>query len=506
MDRKTLIFLAVGIVVLMVIVAVAGLGGGLPRSTHALVNGSTRTVKQSQQQFGEHRQAVEKALAGDADLFTDGVDAVWKERLANAAKRFEEARVELGAARKALAENDKEKRVEIESAAQRAQNAARLSLAEAAEIRGTATERVRVKREFNDAVAKIETTHKSVQAADVSGLKALVAQAVLDWPGKKADLENRIARVEAHVARAQSAWQSAQAAGARADSKPEERQYAKVAAAAKTLREVDGHITNDSAKVRALTGQLYLSWDKILADMEIQESAVVTFHHKIKTVTTDTRGVTEEKPAKPVEKEAWTKVDKTRYLAMENNLGMVIAHKDAGKYDSEATKVAQAPGYAYVAPPGQRNRYGHWENRGGSSFWVFYGQYAFMRHMFWGSSWGGGIGTTHYHHYHDSYRSGRTWYGRDKSGKQMYGSKGSFASSSYSESKYKKSNGYATSRFKKSGGTYRGSKYASRSSSGRSGGYGSSRSSSSRSSSSRSRSSSSRSSRSFGGSRFGGGK
>ena len=66
---------------------------------------------------------------------------------------------------------------------------------------------------------------------------------------------------------------------------------------------------------------------------------------------------------------------------MRNDLGMAIEHKSAGKYDSEAEHVAQPAGFAYIAPPGQSNQYGYWNNSGGQNFWVFYGQYALMRDL-----------------------------------------------------------------------------------------------------------------------------
>ena len=48
---------------------------------------------------------------------------------------------------------------------------------------------------------------------------------------------------------------------------------------------------------------------------------------------------------------------------MEKDLGMAIEHKPAGKYDTESERVAQPAGFAYMAPPGQSNQYGHWEQQ-----------------------------------------------------------------------------------------------------------------------------------------------
>ena len=42
---------------------------------------------------------------------------------------------------------------------------------------------------------------------------------------------------------------------------------------------------------------------------------------------------------------------------------MAIEHKPAGKYDTESERVAQPAGFAYMAPPGQSNQYGHWDHQ-----------------------------------------------------------------------------------------------------------------------------------------------
>ena len=67
------------------------------------------------------------------------------------------------------------------------------------------------------------------------------------------------------------------------------------------------------------------------------------------------------------------------------------------------------PGYHYVGNPS----YGRWTDRGGTSFWEFYGQYALMSHLL---GWGGGFGMSRYDY--DDYRSyrrdQRPYYGRNR--------------------------------------------------------------------------------------------
>jgi len=47
------------------------------------------------------------------------------------------------------------------------------------------------------------------------------------------------------------------------------------------------------------------------------------------------------------------------------NYTKAIEHKPAGAYETEAQIVPPPPGCAYMAPPGQSNQYGHWEQSKG---------------------------------------------------------------------------------------------------------------------------------------------
>ena len=122
------------------------------------------------------------------------------------------------------------------------------------------------------------------------------------------------------------------------------------------------------------------------------------YDQKIKTVRTTVADAT-GKAGATTSDEKWVDVSKAQYQAMEKNLGMAIEHKPAGKYDTESERVAQPAGFAYMAPPGQSNQYGHWEQRNGTSFWVFYGQYALMRDLLFNRSYR----PLDYREYHDYY-------------------------------------------------------------------------------------------------------
>lgn len=109
----------------------------------------------------------------------------------------------------------------------------------------------------------------------------------------------------------------------------------------------------------------------------------------------------------------WMEVSESIYRKYEPFLGMALVAKSE---QDGVNNTPHPPGYHYVGNP----QYGQWTNRGGTSFWEFYGQYALMRDLL---GWGGGFGMSRYDY--DDYRSyrrdGRPYYGRNRE----YGTQGS---------------------------------------------------------------------------------
>jgi hypothetical protein len=157
-------------------------------------------------------------------------------------------------------------------------------------------------------------------------------------------------------------------------------------------------------------------------------------------------------------------VSQTTYEAMHNDLGMAIEQKPAGKYDSEYDHVAQPAGFAYVAPPSEgSNQYGHWEQRDGHSFWVFYGQYALLRDLLFNSGYRP-LDRGEWESYRTERSRGRTYYGQDAdagASAPKYGTNGTTTEQRYSGSTYAKSGGFRDSPYASKRGSYRDSPYAS---------------------------------------------
>lgn len=195
----------------------------------------------------------------------------------------------------------------------------------------------------------------------------------------------------------------------------------------------------------------------ILNDMDVEGSFFNTYKHEYLVIE-------EKEPGKPEEYSAgWIEVSKRTFQQHTNDMGMEVASRGE---DGKLHKSVNPPGYNnYVG----NSRYGQWENRGGTSFWAFYGQYAFMSRMFNMGAYP--VHRSYYNNYRGSYYgTGRSYYGPTTSGRSYYGTNSAYNSSKRPNSTWSRNN----SSFKRSvsGRTSRsGSRYGSSSRS-RGGGYG----------------------------------
>ena len=171
----------------------------------------------------------------------------------------------------------------------------------------------------------------------------------------------------------------------------------------------------------------------ILNDMDVQGTFFEDYYHQYKII--------EEKiPGKPEERlTGWVEVDKNFFNRHVDDMGMEIASRDS---TGRLSKTAAPPGYNnYVG----NQRYGHWVNNGGSSFWAFYGQYAFMSSMF--NMMAYPVRRDYYNTYRRDYYGSRPYYGpRTASGTRTYGTGSSYTSRTRPNSRWSRN----TSSFKQS--------------------------------------------------------
>jgi hypothetical protein len=304
----------------------------------------------------------------------------------------------------------------------------------------------------------MQRDHDAIHGYDLAALTATVQKAETDWPEKKSDLDARLTAERNLVTDGDRMWDSTAAPRAQAAAgNLANLDYGTLLGDAGQLHTDAATLPANATELQSLTGQLYTSWDKILADMETRGIGTSKeYDQQIETVKTQQGTTTSD--------ERWVPVPQSTYAAMQNDLGMAIEHKPAGKYDSEAEHVAQPAGFAYMAPPSQgSNQYGYWDHSGGQSFWVFYGQYALMRDLLFRHDYRP-LDRGEWDNYRDYQSRGRTYYGNDGASGQKYGSAGATTQQRYSGSSYGQSGGFKDSRYAAKPGGFSGSKYASPSS------------------------------------------
>lgn len=458
MDQKSFGYLAAALVALLLIIILAT-GGGLNSHTVMLLDQEASQYDAAVSKFGSAAEQIRTNVAEDKALFATS-SAAWLERISKAEKLLGGVSKELDAAEELAAEDDNEKRIDIEMKLDIVHDARLAAINDVNQVSAAVRRLLDLRSNRAKFVALAKQRHQSISSFDYGGLETEIKRAIVDWPEKQADLNKRLNRLNDNKGHADRLWKVIETEDAKElaainfnllSSAARDLSYL-----AKDVLETDGHI-------RKSIKQLYTSWDKILVDMSIDEGYEVKFRHRYKTTTIEiTDPVKKEGQALPAV-ERWQNITKAEYDRRKGQLGMAIAYKPAGKYDSEATRdTPQPPGYSYIASP-QRgsNQYGRWNNSGGTSFWVFYGQYSFMRSMFWGYGY-----SPIYHHHYSSYYShrsrGRSYYGTTSTGGQRFGTSGTATKTRYASSRYVKSNGFKNSKYVSSGGKYKGSRYTAR--------------------------------------------
>lgn len=134
-----------------------------------------------------------------------------------------------------------------------------------------------------------------------------------------------------------------------------------------------------------------LDLDKILIDMKEEGGK---YHHKYAIIEGGKRTET-----------PWIEVTREFYTAHRDHLGMTIYNKPAGKLTEQGDEIASPPGYHYVG----NERYGQWVGTGPQRFWMFYGQYAFMRDVFWGPGYFQPVYYSHYTTYRQHHSQRRPY-------------------------------------------------------------------------------------------------
>jgi hypothetical protein len=421
-------------------------GCGLSRRERAAIDAEKAKLSQAESRIQAIQAEVGRDLQAEPALFSAG------SRDTSLRQRLEAAKSSLGVAKQNLAKVEelgkrgRGKPGSVEQGVREVEDARSHAVSDAEAVVAEAARGMEIKRNLAAQLQEMENERGQIEKVDLAPLQAAIARAEADWPDKKSDLENRLSAVMNERAQAEVQLPSAQDGAV---------DYAAVYSTEESLRAAAAGLPNDIANLTNLSGQLYYSWDKILEDLDQdRQGNRRIYQEKLKTVRTHLIDVAAQK-SETSSAENWQEVPEATYRSMENDLGMTIEHKAAGRYDSEAEHVAQPPGYAYIATPEQgRNQYGYWEHRDGGSFWTFLPQYLIMRELFWGPRYQP-IPTMEWRSYYSARSQGQTYYGHDTvTNAPKYGSHGTFTATRYGNSRYIQT-----------GGGFGKSKYASGSSS-----------------------------------------
>jgi hypothetical protein len=458
MSKPTLRLLAVLLSTAIIVVIFAGLDN-LPGEVRNQIAAERTAYAAAQKQLDASKAEVARDRSNEPALFAAIPSArAYDDRLSRGASMLASAGRDIDELSRLEKRNRRSDRQEAEGLVRHERQTRESATAEIEGVRKDAAQWIERKQRLPQEVQDMDRDYKAIQAVDLAGLAATVQKAQTDWPEKKADLDARLASVRATGARADQAWQSSadarRAASANDASKVD---FAALFGAADTLKTSADELPKQSAALKTLSGQLYDSWDKLLVDMQTREGKP---EQRIRTIRTHLPDAT-TKNGTSTSDEAWVEVSRAQYQAMERNLGMTIEHKPAGKYDVESERVAQPPGFAYMAAPGQTNRYGYWDNSGGHSFWVWYGQYALMRDLLFNHDYRP-YDRYEYNNYRTYYERRETYYGGGPgtTGGQKYGTAGSTTQEHYSGSTFAKGGGFKDSKYASKPGGYSDSRYA----------------------------------------------
>jgi hypothetical protein len=444
----------------LAVLALAGCSNPLkPR-----IDAENRQVAEAKDRFNKIRKEVEDDLKKDPDLFrAANVTAAWRDRFQTDQEKLNDAFTDLEKL------NHHDNKLSLFGDVDRLRDGA---LADANAILTEANRWLDLKRNTAAHLERMKSEYEKIKSTDVSSTVATLTKAETDWPAKKSDLDARIESLNSAPAKADKIWTDVQAAaGQTAGAKPD---YAALMTAEQWL---DSRASRPEKDLK-LASQLYNSRDVILEHLDSPRPDDLTCSANVKIISTELTDVQSNKSSTDT-KQKTEELPESQCESLKNDIGMEIEHKPAGAYETEATRVPQPPGFAYMAPPGQRNQYGYWEQRNGTSVWAWLPEYLILREVLWNHQYVP-IPSYEYEGYWTARRSGTTYYGGSYtspgSNQQVqsapkYGTHGTFTSHQYANSRYQNKGGtYGDSQYKSQGGGYRSSGYANGQSSGQTAG------------------------------------
>ncbi len=459
MNRRSLGIVAIVLVVLMAIVATAGLDS-LPRQLRQSVAAAGTHLNSDRAAFDQNRQAINRALREDPGLFGSKAGE-WGQRLDNDRAGLDSAAAELATLQQLGKTNHRTDTGKVASEISRFDSLRATPVSDAAAVRVEVEKWQGWKRELPQRLEAMRASHDGLAGFDLDAATATARKAMTDWPAKREDLQGRLTALKNEKAESEQLWSStAQLRAAAQSGKTEGFDYPAFFAGSDRLDAAGKQLKGDANSLNAMAGQLYTSWDKILVDAGEDRGS---YREKFRVVRTKFPDATLANGQTGSE-EKWQPVDRAEYRQAERTMGMTVERKPAGKYDSEAEHSVQPPAYAYIAPPGQRNSYGSWNN----GVWHWLPEYLILSQMLHNSR-PTVITSGDFDAYQSARRRGEVFYGRNDEYRPHWspgsGSSSSstgwykektktFGSSEYGGSKYQSKGGFSGSKYGSRGGSF----------------------------------------------------
>lgn len=405
-------------------------------------------------QTAEHRvhrsqETLENDLSQRPDLFRDApAPAQWKAQVRSDQEKLRSAET----IQRELADIARRDRSDSQSRAEQLLTRER-QLLEAAEndsqaVAAAAGNWVNFDRNLPSHLDQMQREYATAHNYNLMPVAKEVEQADRDWPAKKATLDERLDALRELPKQAETQWHATDALRPVASNggKLNGSQLATLIQTDEELATDASAATAKATELQSLCGQLYDSWDKILTDLDDSHyGGDQVFRERIKTVRTHLIDVASKKTDVSSD-ERWVNVSQDQFRAVQNDLGMAIAHKDAGLFDSEAQTTPQPAGFAYIAPESQgSNQYGYWDHSHGQSVWTWLPEYLILRELLWHHDYRPII-ADEYRAYRTAQTAGRTYYGQaTPSAPPKYGTHGTFTQTHYADSRYAQHGGFSSS-------------------------------------------------------------
>lgn len=422
----------------------------LPNSLRQDIAYETDRLHNAEHQLQHSQQTLDADLSQDPDLFRDAATpAEWRAKLRSDREKLDSAaRIQTQLdelARRGRA--DSQFRAEQLLTQERHLLEAERDDSEA--VLRAASDWLGFRHDLPSHLEKMHREYESISNFELTPVSEDVEQADHDWPAKKSVLDEHLDALRGIPKHAEAQWNATQSLRQAAGSEqPSGSQLA-------TLIQTDDELATEAAampakaaELQSLCGQLYDSWDKILTDLDASRYGDdQVFRERIKTIRTHLTDVASKK-SETTSSQHWVDVSEPEFRAVQNDLGMAIAHKDAGFFDSEAETTPEPAGFAYIAPESQgSNQYGYWDHSTGHSVWTWLPEYLILRELLWNHDYRPVI-ANEYRAYRTAQSTGRTYYGQQSpAAPPKYGTHGTFTQTHYADSRYAQHGGFSNSSY-----------------------------------------------------------